>query len=170
VPDTRIYYEGERPVRVAYFIGGALLGEALRDPLRAEPVCEELKRGFAADCLIGNWDVLDRRLVKVVVAHDGTVYRVDNGAALRRWGPGTYKSPEEFTAEVRELAELRDGHTHTVAASLFRELSNADIARQIRGHITPNRAAVLDCVESPLKDILRQRIAYMEQWATEKGA
>ena len=83
VPRSRLY-EGAVPVKLSEYHEGTTLGELLRsDPAAAKAAMAGVAKHFAADALLANWDVAGADFDNILVARDGTAYRVDNGGALR---------------------------------------------------------------------------------------
>lgn len=85
--------------------------------------------GFAADCWLANWDVVglnyDNMLVK-----GGKALRLDTGGALRFRAQGGLKGAE-WGDEVHELATLRDATKNAQAASVFKHVTDEQVAKGI---------------------------------------
>lgn len=64
------------------------------------------KKGYLADCLLANWDILSALEQNTVsVPQTGEVFRVDNGGALLYRAKGERKAVDDFSETVNELNE-----------------------------------------------------------------
>lgn len=131
VPDFNLYETDGGPVKLAEFIEGKTLSE-LRGNDRAayNRAVAEMKRGLAADALMGNWDVVGAGFDNVLVDKDGTVWRIDNGGSLRFRAQGERKDDSIFGDQPFDLWTLRDpkfANNHEV----FGDVGIFEIGRQI---------------------------------------
>jgi len=166
VPDGGLRHDGGRVAKVSAYIEGVSLQQLLLAGRReAEHVASELRGGFAADALLANWDVVGEDFTNPILGEDGTVYRVDNGSALRRRARGGTKPADAFSGEVRELCTMRERLVNPAAAYVFSALTDGEIARQILGYVFPNRDAVLSVLPAGLRRTVGARIDHMEAWA-----
>ena len=128
VPKFKLYETTDGPVKLAEFIEGkplsALSGKA------KESAVKKLQKDFAADALLGNWDVVGMTGDNVLVSADGKVYRIDNGGSLRYRAQGALKKGA-WNKYPHELWTLRDRAVNTQTAEAFENLSISDIAKQI---------------------------------------
>ncbi|HEX9997007.1 MAG TPA: NUDIX hydrolase [Abditibacterium sp.] len=84
-------------------------------------ISREILKGFAADVLLGNRDVLgngDKPLSNVVIGHDGKPHRIDNGGALLFSGIGKAKSVGTKN-ELREWDGFSSSSTNANYAQVF---------------------------------------------------
>lgn len=82
-------------------------------------VAKELLKGFAADVLMGNWDVLGLGGDNVVTGHDGTPHRIDNGGALLFRAQGGEKAPQTLHS-MGEWSDFADGKVNSRYADVFK--------------------------------------------------
>lgn len=67
---------------------------------------QDWKKGYLADCLLANWDILSAlEQNTVTVSQTGEVFRIDNGGALLYRARGERKSEKDLGGEVNELEE-----------------------------------------------------------------
>jgi SPP1 gp7 family putative phage head morphogenesis protein len=116
----------------------------------------KIRAGFVADALLANWDVVGLSKDNIMVVY-GKPVRVDNGGALKYRAQGSLKG-SKFTNHVGELDTMRDGHLNPSAASVFKGITDKEIATQIK-HIVDNKEKILAAVsDKETRDILKLRI------------
>lgn len=112
VPHSKVYEEKGGPVKLGKKLEGMELGKYLAtcSPVEREAVLAKIHEGFAADALLGNWDVIGANHDNILVTPDGTPHRIDNGGALefRAQGKPKNEGGEEHWGEFPvELWTLR---------------------------------------------------------------
>jgi hypothetical protein len=154
---------GVKVPATVFFNGGVLVNEYIEGKELAatsgsdlKKAKEEIKKGFVADCLFANWDVLGADGDNVIVTPEGEVYRIDNGGALRFRARGELKG-DRFGLEVKEIDTMREKASMTI--------SDKEIAEQVK--LIQEKKEKLLLVASlgggdELSNILRQRIEYLE--------
>lgn len=147
-------YEGN-PAKLATYVNGIPLGQ-LSGKKKASAI-KELQKGFVADALLGNWDVIGLDEDNIIVTPDGKVVRIDNGGSLRYRAQGAKKKPEQFGPEVTELDSMRDPDKNPSAGSIFQGITDEEINEQIK-EIVSNKEKLLATMPDDLKGIIRQRI------------
>lgn len=131
VPSATIQETPQGPVKIAEFIQGQSLKAALaaaKGKARTE-LLDKVRQGFAADVLLGNYDVIGLDLDNILVSPDGTVWRIDNGGSLDWRAQG--KKKIGWDQYPTELWTMRDAAINPAAASIFGDLDIYQIARQI---------------------------------------
>ena len=84
VPRSKLYERTTGPAKLSEFHEGKTLGELqLSDPAAYQAAVLELRKGFVADALLGNWDVIGMKADNILVLPNGKVLRIDNGGSLR---------------------------------------------------------------------------------------
>lgn len=132
VPAFQLYETPTGPVKLAEFIEGQSLASVIDDPQRGPKVLEQMQRHFAADALLGNWDVAGLSLDNILVDQAGVPVRIDNGGGLRFRGMGSAKTEAEWNAHPEELWTMRDAALNPRAARVFAGLDFFDLAAQMR--------------------------------------
>ena len=118
---------------------------------------KQIQKGFVADCLLANWDVVGLSNDNIMVK-DGVPYRVDNGGALKYRAQGALKG-SKFGTVVGELETLRDKSMNGTAATVFKGISNAEIKGQIE-HIVSHAPEITAAIKDPeTKKIVAARIS-----------
>lgn len=131
-----------------------------------------IRKGFAADAWLGNWDVAGMEGDNVLKA-GRRYYRVDQGGALLFRAQGTPKGAA-FGTEVGELASLRDAAKNPAAAKLFDGLTDDEIAKQIRSLRRAVKPKIIAEIVSEsglsgdaadeLQKTLAARLSYLGKW------
>lgn len=155
VPDHKIYQTPSGAVKLAKFVDGKTLDSA--DPAAADKAITVLKKNFAADAVLGNWDVVGLGRDNVLIGTNGKVYRIDNGGALRYRAMGAKKS--EFGEIPMEVFSMR---TSSQGKPIFGSLSIKDIAGQA-AKIVSKRSALLGALPKALHKTMNGRIDRMAQ-------
>lgn len=155
VPDARIY-EGKSPVKLAEFIEGKTLKEYLgkATPAERDAVMGKIREHFAADALLGNWDVAGLGLDNILVDGQGMPWRIDNGGSLRFRAQGTAKGAD-WNNHPTELWSLRDAAKNPQTAQIFGQLDIYQIAGQID---RLDAEKLLAAAPADLKDSLAARM------------
>ena len=136
---------------------------ASSSPAQIQAVHAELQKGFAADCLFANYDVIGLSKDNVVVDKDGRPHRIDNGGSLTFRAQGGKKP---FTAEVTEIAGLRNASLNPSAAAVYGSMTDTQVAESIK-ELAKKRAAILKEAPASLSATLSDRLDSMEKWADE---
>jgi hypothetical protein len=170
VPRSYIVETAEGPAKVSEFLeGGQTLQQWLVGKSKAEreAMFAQAREGFAMDALMANHDVAGLSMDNMFV-HQGKLYRIDNGGALKYRAQGGAK--QGWAAPVKELASMRDPAVNSVTAEIYSGLSQADIDRQIQ-HIVANKKAILEATTDPgVRATMAARIDWMEGQLPKKQA
>ena|GEM_PF-3564246 len=167
VPKHKLYDNNGAPVKLSEYVEGRTLQEVMAKGTKAEQdaALAELKKNFAADALLGNWDVVGMSQDNIVVGNDGKVWRVDNGGALRHRAQGEKKTKEQWNKYPTELWSMRDPSINSQSAKAFDGLSHSELVNQI-DNITAKKEALLAAVPKELHSTIEGRIAEMERIST----
>lgn len=160
VPDARLFEEGGSPAKLAEFIPGKTLAQFLEeaDAGQKAATLAKLQQHFAADALLGNWDVAGLSLDNILVDGEGTPWRIDNGGSLRFRAQGAAKTAAEWNEFPTELWTLRDAALNKQTAQVFDGLNIYDIARQIDA-LKPE---ALDSAPEEVKTMLASRLEQLK--------
>jgi len=127
-------------------------------------IYKQIKDGFVADALLGNWDVVGLDEDNMVVdPATKKLYRIDNGGALFYRAQGAAKG-DEFKDTVIELDTLRDPKKNPQTAKFFKGVTDADIAAQVK-HILENKAIYLQyaaILGGDKEQKMLKRLSYLE--------
>jgi hypothetical protein len=145
VPRFRLYETDRGPVKLAQFIEGRTLADARKaDPALAQRAEADLRRGFAVDAMMGNWDVVGLSADNVLVDDSGNAWRIDNGGALRFRAQGGRKTAAQWNDYPTELWTMRDKAKNEQAARVYGTMGIGEVAaqiRQYRGESSPSPEA-----------------------------
>jgi len=161
VPKHKLIRDEFGVTQLTEFIEGRSLYEVMDDPAEFAHVKEQLQQHFAADALLGNWDVAGSAFDNVLVGTDGVVYRVDNGGSLRFRAQGALKG-KAFGPDVTELDSLRDPAVNMNSARIFGDLSDEAILTQI-DNLKLRQGELMEVLPDDLKPLLKRRLQGMKQ-------
>lgn len=163
VPEARLYERpGKPPIKLAVFVDGRTLGQVERDdPFLYKLGTEDLRRHFAADALLGNWDVIGAGKDNVLVDEQGQAWRIDNGGSLRYRAQGTLKTADQWDEYPVELWTLRrpvPGYPdNPQTAGVFGTLGIGDLAAQVRS-IESSAAALEAALPQAVRATVKARL------------
>jgi uncharacterized protein len=126
----------ERPVKVngAPAIASAVLAQNAM-PLNTfnangqAQAAMELRKNFAADAWLANWDVVGLAKDNVLIDDAGNVWRVDQGGTLMYRAQGELKPFPSM--KVDEWDTLRDPNLNPQSASVFAGMSDEELSKSI---------------------------------------
>ena len=160
IPKSRLDdSDPESPKQVSEYVKAKPLA-AVSGPARARAIAE-IQKGFAVDALLANWDVVGLEEDNILVPDSGPPLRVDNGGSLKFRAQGKDKP---FGPVVGELDSLRQSEQ---GEPIFGSLTDEQIAAQI-DDVVGRRDKILSATPPAIRDVMSQRIDYMEQWASKK--
>ena len=119
VPDTRVITFGGKPAIMSDWISGVKPMSIAQ--MAAHP---DVRRFFAVDAWLANWDVVGLSSDNIVEGPDGTAYRVDPGGALIYRAQG---KPKDFGNTVLELESMRSPNKAPQASKVFVDLTRAEL-------------------------------------------
>jgi DNA polymerase III epsilon subunit-like protein len=96
-----------------------------------QEILDQVKKGFAVDAWMNNYDVIGLDKDNIVVA-DGKPFRIDAGGALLFRAQGISKAEELDTNVSEQISSLRDPDTNAQAASVFGDMTDAEIAESVK--------------------------------------
>lgn len=160
VPEAKLFEDGTGSAKLARFVEGQSLGKFLSTatPEQKSATLAKVREHFAADALLGNWDVAGLDLDNILVDAGGTPWRIDNGGSLRFRAQGAAKTAAEWNEFPTELWSLRDAATNGKTAQVFEGLSVYDIARQIE----TMKPEALQAAPAEVKEVLAARLAQLK--------
>ncbi len=163
-PPSQLIETATGPVKLSEFIEGQTLGKVLEkaSPAKRKAMYAEASKHFAADALLGNWDVAGMGLDNLLVDAKGKIFRIDNGGALRFRAQGAPKG-EAWNPFPTELWTMRDPAKNGDSAKLFGGLDIFGIARQIEGL----DGGALEHAPEDLRPVLEARLGHLRDVATK---
>lgn len=121
---------------------------------------KEIGKGFVADALLSNWDVVGLTSDNILI-HEGKPYRADNGGALKYRAQGTPKF-SAFTDDVGELDTLRDPAINPSASKVFSHLTDHEIHEQMKSVVSQRKAVLAATLNPETKEKLSKRFDDLE--------
>jgi hypothetical protein len=98
-------------------------------PLNASNLAQHqaaIRRGFAVDAWLGNWDVAGATMDNIVIGEDGQPHRIDVGGSMLFRAQGAPKGAK-FGDDVPEFDTLRDPNKNANAAKIFGGMTDAEL-------------------------------------------
>lgn len=140
VPYSEIRKVDGREAKVAPYLRLPTLAEELSkasaDDRRA--ILAEVRKGFVADALLGNWDAAgldhDNMLVEREHLTGGKptrVWRIDNGGSLRFRAQGARKPEGAFGPAVTEIDTLRNPQINSSASEVYGDVTPAEMSTNL---------------------------------------
>lgn len=119
VPGFKIYEDGDKTIKLATVIKNAKsLGEWWNDANDDErkEMRKKLRQGYAADVLLGNWDVVGLDADNILIDKDGEAWRIDNGGSMGFRAQGAKKNSASWGNYIDDLFTMT-GHGEVVGRS-----------------------------------------------------
>jgi hypothetical protein len=166
VPSVDTHTIKGKPVKLAEVIDGVTYAdyEKTATSHMMEKLNDKMRQGFAADALMGNWDVMGMSKDNVMVTPAGDPIRIDNGGSLRFRAQGTPKKENwnAFPSELWSMSEDPPGGKAQGAGAnsvaVFSKLKWSETVSQIEG-LVQSRQQVLDAATDPeVKEMLGLRL------------
>lgn len=132
---------------------------------------EEIKKGFALDCLLANWDVIGASSDNILVTPEGKAIRIDNGSSFQYRAKGSLKPDIAFfeSESVGELQTMRTpgGGATSSVLEVFGSLTDAQVVEQIKDIVSRRaviEAALTGQVSDEVVQAINRRIDQMQAW------
>lgn len=156
VPKMRLYETAGRPTKLSEFIEDAQSLGALKtsDRKRYDRAVAELRKDFAADALMANWDVMGASFDNILVDPNNRPWRIDNGGALRFRAQGSAKPG--WNAYPTELWTMRNPLQAREAGALYSGIDSDEMAQQLGGYLQ-RKNAVLKVLPEELRSVMGGR-------------
>jgi SPP1 gp7 family putative phage head morphogenesis protein len=162
VPKAKLYETATGPAKLAEFVEGRSLKAVLAEGGEAAAkAIAQLEKNFAADALLGNWDVVGLDLDNVLVDKGGQVWRIDNGGSLRYRAQGALKG-NAWNKYPTELFSLRDAAVNVQTSEVFGGLKHFDVVEQMRS-LGEKEAALLKALPKELHETIKGRLFEMRR-------
>lgn len=167
VPKHKLYETPDGPVKLAEYVEGKSMKEVMEKgtPAEKKKLLAELKKNYAADALLGNWDVVGQEKDNVILGNDGKVYRVDNGGALGYRAQGEKKTDEQWNKYPKEIWSMRDKDVNPQAAEAFAGMKHKEIVQQIDAITPAKQKQLLAAVPPDVRETLKDRLEEMQRVA-----
>lgn len=163
VPESGIVFKDGKPIKFSTFLeGGDPLGKWMKTakPEELKKVLAKIQDGFAADALLGNWDVAGLSMDNILVKA-GIPYRIDNGGALLFRAQGAKKA--NWGTEVKELKTLLDPATNAQTAQLFSGITPEQIRAQIDDLMGVKDKLLAEIPDASLRQLISDRLDWMNE-------
>lgn len=162
VPESHLYEDDfGRPLKLSRFVEGKTYDQL--DARGKEAAKGRVAKGYAADALVGNWDVLGADGDNVLIDSKGVAWRVDVGGSMRMRAQGAAKLGRDWNAYPTELWSLKrsTGAVDRIRASVFDAINHDERMRQVRD-LVKRKKELLAAANPENRDVLAARIDQME--------
>lgn len=176
VPAFKLYDDGTgAPVKISAEIKNTKPLDEWWDEASDEERSEmqkKIRKDFAVDVLMGNWDVVGDGDVNILVDSEGTPWRIDNGCSMGFRGRGDRK-PKEMWGEFCDDLFTMTGNGAAIGKDVwtripefFGEMRPLDLAIEIASRDWTRALATLSDVDA---EVVKKRLTEIRQIA-ERGA
>jgi hypothetical protein len=130
IPTSHLYETENGPVKLSKFIEGTEYGKLNKvDQIAAK---KALQKDFAADAVLGNWDVIGAGGDNVLVDKKGKAWRIDVGGSLEYRAQGAKKSSNDWNGDaVKEIGSMRNASMNKDSASVFGDMTHDEIKASV---------------------------------------
>lgn len=115
--------------------------------------------GFAADCWLGNWDVVGATNDNLKLDATGHAYRIDAGGSLMYRAQGSKKDASDWTANVSEIDTMRSASKNAQANAVFGKMTDSDVAASVYRVANLSNNAIRQIVETNAPGTAKERKA-----------
>lgn len=155
VPEHKIYETETGPVKLSIWAEGTPLKD-LSGKARQEAI-EKIKKGFAVDVALANWDVIGLYSDNILVTPKGNVLRIDNGGALEYRAGGKLKG-SAWNKDATEFETLRNNPQNSSAVEVFGKMTKAEIDASV-DHLIIHEKKILAALPEHIRDVVKARIS-----------
>jgi hypothetical protein len=156
VPESRLYEEGSKPVKLSKYIdGGTLLNDAKGHSRGLME--EDLSNTFVLDALMGNADVVGEGFDNVMLGNDNKTYRIDVGGSLRYRAQGALKDDTRWNGWATEVFTMRNPAINRQTSEVFKNVTLEDLITQSKS-ILARRADLLEHLDEANQQVMDRRL------------
>lgn len=157
VPDSRMYVVNNQPMKLSRFIPDAKPLGSLTGAER-ERALEQIRKGFSADAIVGNWDVIGAGADNILIDKEGKAWRIDVGGSLRYRAQGGPKN-EDWNDFPTEFWTMRGkGPRPASSAVAFKDMKLRDISDQVKD-LHAKKKRILDSISDlAIRDRIEKRL------------
>jgi 8-oxo-dGTP pyrophosphatase MutT (NUDIX family) len=174
VPRMQVYNTPDGPVKLSEFVEKSTTLDkylAQASDKEKKAVVKKLQKGFAADALLANWDVIGMDMDNILVDEKGEVWRADNGSAMQYRARGDKKG-EAWSAFPTELFTMRDREREASdprvegaqrnSVSIYGDMSYKEVGAQCR-EIGNSMKEILSATPAEVRPMMQARIENMRK-------
>ena len=112
-----------------------------------QKIVDEIKKGFAVDAWLANFDVIGTNKDNILVKEVKPI-RIDAGGAMLFRAQGESKAAEMDTNVSKQIDSMRDSKVNPQAASVFGDMTDAEIAESVKLVASIDEAKIDELVEA----------------------
>lgn len=164
VPDFYLYETPDQgPIKVSRFLAGGIPLKDWQDratPLERQEMYSKIRKHFAFDALMGNWDVTGMSFDNIMITPEGIPVRIDVGGSLRYRALGDIKTYGQWNYQVNDVENFRNAQIAPQASEIFRRLSVEELASQVR-EIIAKKQQILEAAPEAIRKLMEDRITWL---------
>lgn len=175
VPEFRLYDTPNGPVKLSrYYEGTQALNDWWKKASKKEKAAmtAELRKQYATDVLLGNWDVVGASADNILIDKDGKPWRIDNGGALAYRAQGAKKKDEDWNDGFVDDLWTMTGNGKRIGnnapsnlPTYFGTVDVGEIAKEINAR---DWTAALDRLPVDQRAIVQKRLEEVRQLAVRE--
>lgn len=175
VPEFRLYDTPNGPVKLSrYYEGTKTLEEWWKNASKKQKdaMKAELRKQYATDVLLGNWDVVGASADNILIDKDGKPWRIDNGGALSYRAQGAKKKAEDWNDGFVDDLWTMTGNGKRIGnnapsnlPTYFGTVDVGEIAKEINAR---DWTAALDRLPADQRAIVQKRLEEVRQLAVRE--
>lgn len=175
VPEFRLYDTPNGPVKLSrYYEGTKTLEEWWKNASKKQKdaMKAELRKQYATDVLLGNWDVVGASADNILIDKDGKPWRIDNGGALSYRAQGAKKKDEDWNDGFVDDLWTMTGNGKRIGnnapsnlPTYFGTVDVGEIAKEINAR---DWTAALDRLPADQRAIVQKRLEEVRQLAVRE--
>jgi hypothetical protein len=128
---------------------------------RLKEVQELAKKGFVADCLLGNWEPSKNMIIDV---ESKKIWRTRHSSGLAYKTFNERKSLQMCTSKIQEFQILRDPKINPFTAQLFATVTDEEIIQQIDTLLPKKEALLATLHHNSDKELMKERFESLKQY------
>ncbi len=160
VPEVYLYDLESRPTMLSQYIPGQTLAAYMQHATRKAKnnVFKKIQKGFVADCLLGNWDVVGLNFDNIIIDEHADPWRVDNGGGLFYRAQGALK--KSWGGDVTELNTMRNPKLNYSAGTVFEGITSAEIKEQAQA-LLEKKEALIQVLPLSYRPVIERRLSVL---------
>ena len=175
VPAFKLYDDNGTPIKLSAELKNAKsLDDWWNSASKKErnEMQKKLRQGYAADILLGNWDVVGMGADNILIDQNGEPWRIDNGGSLKYRAQGATKTDEQWGKFIDDLFTMTGNgniigiNTSSTIPQFYGSVRFLDMAKEINERDWTKALATLPNDE---RKVVENRLWEIQQIA-ERGA
>lgn len=154
VQAAKIYETENGPIRLAEYLEGKTLDQY--SPEEQKQFYPDIRKGFAVDAALANWDVVGMTNDNILITEDGKAVRIDVGGSLDYRAQGASKG-DKWNENADEFESLRDPWVNGKSAAVFKGMTPKELEDSVN-LLDENKTKIIAALPDKYRDVVEQRI------------